>query len=284
MVGTTGPTDPPLVPLINGQTDGVVDPFDRGLHYGDGLFETLAVRDGRPCLWRYHVERLQAGCRRLGLTPPEVGILYDEALAVTAGQPDAVLKIIVSRGPGARGYAPRDSASPTRWLACLPLPARVREWQRHGVRLIRCRTRLGTNPQLAGIKHLNRLEQVLAAAELASAGADEGLMCDADDHAVEGTCTNLYVLLGDRLVTPPLNRCGVEGVVRRVVLETAQTLGQPVDVVPIDFDELLGAERVFLSNSLAGIVEVARLDAREFPVGEALPAVLAAAQQQVFGS
>jgi 4-amino-4-deoxychorismate lyase len=259
--------------LINGQPGEHVSALDRGLHYGDGLFETLAVRDGEPQLLERHLHQLADGCRRLHLPAPDAAVLTREARQLCAGASRAVLKIVVTRGQGTRGYriTPADTATTaergTRILMLLPAPQLVAADYRDGIALRLCHARLGTNPALAGIKHLNRLEQVLARAEWDDPEIREGLMLDATGAVIEGTMSNLFVVRASGLLTPELSQCGVAGVMRGLIIDTAQALGIPVSVTRVLPEYLAAADEVFMSNSLIGIWPVQRIEQTEYVVG-----------------
>lgn len=265
----------PDVTLIDGVPVGTIPAADRGLQYGDGLFETIAVVEGRPRLWERHVERLRAGCERLAIPMPPEGQLAEEASRLTrrADRADrAVLKLILTRGEGGRGYRPPDSPRPRRILRLTPWPDYPEAWRSDGVRVRYCETRLGHQPLLAGLKHLNRLEQVLARAEWSDPDVAEGLMLDLDGRVVEGTQTNLFALLEGRLVTPPLNRCGVAGVVREVAIESAAAVGFEVVESVLLPEQLAAADGLFLTSSLAGIWPIRELagvsmDPKRIPAG-----------------
>jgi 4-amino-4-deoxychorismate lyase len=271
----------PDTSLIDGIPAVVVPAADRGLQYGDGLFETIAVVDGRPCLWDRHLARLRAGCLRLAIPLPDPDLLQAEVLSLAKGQGRSVLKLTVTRGEGGRGYRPPHPARPRRILRLHPWPAHPPAWRSAGVRVRYCRTRLGHQPLLAGLKHLNRLEQVLARAEWDDPDIGEGLMLDLDGTVVEGTQTNLFVLTAGRLVTPLLDRCGVNGVVRQVVIETAWMQGLAVEEARLTPAELAQADALFLASSLAGLWPVRELDGRVLDPrgipGELSRTVLAAA-------
>jgi len=271
----------PDTSLIDGIPAVVVPAADRGLQYGDGLFETIAVVDGRPCLWDRHLARLRAGCLRLAIPLPDPDLLQAEVLSLAKGQGRAVLKLTVTRGEGGRGYRPPHPARPRRILRLHPWPDHPPAWRSAGVRVRYCRTRLGHQPLLAGLKHLNRLEQVLARAEWDDPDIGEGLMLDLDGTVVEGTQTNLFALTAGRLVTPLLDRCGVNGVVRQVVIETAWMQGLAVEEARLTPAELAQADALFLASSLAGLWPVRELDGRVLDPrgipGELSRTVLAAA-------
>ncbi|HEY3643992.1 MAG TPA: aminodeoxychorismate lyase [Gammaproteobacteria bacterium] len=252
---------------IDGQAAEALPLTDRGLHYGDGLFETLAVRAGHIRRLDMHLERLDAGCERLGILKPDGRQLRRELDAACQGQSQAVLKLMLTRGSGGRGYRPPVEPQVTRILFRYPWPDYPRDWSEQGIELRICRTRLGLNPALAGLKHLNRLEQVMARAEL-SDGRQEGLMLDADGSVIEGTMTNLFASPAEgRLVTPDLALTGVAGVTRRHILERAREEGLRVEVRSLTLDELLESREIFVCNSIAGVWPVQRIEAHSYPVG-----------------
>jgi 4-amino-4-deoxychorismate lyase len=239
---------------INGESGRRVDPSDRGLQYGDGLFETMRVRGGRIRLLGYHLERLLDGCRRMSIDPPRPPSLRRELTARAKPHADAVLKLIVTRGPGARGYRPsgRERCTRVLSLSAPPSPDASRDPQR--VRI--CSTPVGSNPALAGLKTLNRLESVMARAEWTSARIWEGLMRDLDGDLVCGTMSNLFVRRGSMLTTPVLDRCGIAGVMRRWVLDQAAALGLHPRERRLTLRHLQNASEVFMTNAVAGIVSV----------------------------
>ncbi len=261
-----------LATRINGAPGEAVSVHDRGLHYGDGLFETVAVAEGRPLLWERHLARLSAGAARLHMPMPEAATLTDEAHQLCHGHARAVLKVLLTRGSGGRGYAPPHAVLPTRVLAVYPWPAAVHGRADAGVRVCVCRTRLGSNPALGGIKHLNRLEQVLARAEWSQEYA-EGLMLNGEGDVIEGTMSNVFAVLDGGLVTPDVACCGVAGVMRALLIERARAI-LPVDVTRVPLADLVRATEVFLTNSIIGIWPVTQLvgaapggGARTYPVG-----------------
>lgn len=255
--------------LIDGQRTELVAADDRGLHYGDGVFETIATVKGRPQLWSRHMARLVEGCRRLAIPPPDENLLRAEAEQLMAiPQERAVLKIIVTRGSGGRGYRPPAACQPRRLLYLSPWPEYPASWARHGVEVHLCGTRLACNPALAGIKHLNRLEQVLARAEWDDPAIAEGLMLDTDGHVIEGTMSNLWLVQEGCLLTPSLERCGVAGVMRAHLLAQARELGLACSEAVLELSDLEQAEEVFLSNSLIGIWPVRRAGPWHYAPGE----------------
>jgi 4-amino-4-deoxychorismate lyase len=252
--------------MINGEMTEQLAATDRGLHYGDGLFETVAIINGRPRLWSHHMERLQHGCAVLRLPPPDLQQLHAEALALCISAERAVLKLVLTRGSGGRGYRPPPKVTPQRLLFRYPWPDYPDLAQ--GVRLRLCQTPLACNPVLAGIKHLNRLEQVMARAEWEDPAVHEGVMCDLDGWVREGTMSNLFWVEEGRLYTPDLSRCGVAGVMRAQVMALARDLGIGVESAEITPQTLAQADEIFLTNSLIGIWPVGHFAGRDFSPGE----------------
>lgn len=238
--------------LINGQAASQIDVRDRGFQYGDGVFETIACRNGQLQFWQAHMQRLQGACERLNLPViPEQQWLDDIASLQPRG--DAVIKLILSRGVSGRGYAYSDSEQqPVRVCAVYPWPDYPQQNQQ-GIRVMICKTPLSINPALAGIKHLNRLDNVLARNEWRDAGIAEGLMLDHQQHVVEGTMSNVFCVLDDQLYTPSLEQCGVRGVMRKQIIQLARSQGITVNEIDISLQNFLQMDEICVSNSLIGI-------------------------------
>jgi 4-amino-4-deoxychorismate lyase len=255
--------------LVNGAPTSCVDASDRGFQYGDGVFTTLPVRQGVPMFLPLHLARLERDCGRLSIPFPGRDVLLQDACILCKTRPDGVLKIQITRGIGGRGYRPPEQSVPTRVLGIHPPPDYPPELWTEGVEVRFCRTRLGINPSLAGVKHLNRLEQILARMEWPMGEIREGLMLDMDGRVTEGTMTNLFAARGGVLFTPKLDLCGVVGIMRALVCEGAGELGLAVEETRITPDELYAADELFLTNSVIGVWPVCRLEGRIFPVGQA---------------
>lgn len=238
--------------LVNGAPSVAVSAFDRGFSYGDGLFETVRFAHGVAPLWSRHMARLGDGCARLRLPVPSAELLLREALSVVNGIDNAVVRITVTRGLGERGYAPPAAPEMTRVVAGFDAPAMMGEAYAEGVRVRWCDTRLAAQPLLAGMKHLNRLEQVLARAEWSDPAVAEGLVCDTEGFVVSGTMTSVFVVLDGDLVTPAVDRCGVAGVARAEILAARPDV-RVRRFVPAD---MARASEVFLSSSVRGILPV----------------------------
>ena len=265
--------------LVNGRETGV-DPSDRGLAYGDGLFETMASVDGRIRWLDYHLERLELGCRRLAIEAPDPEVVRAEVAAHCPRSGRSIVKLIVTRGPGERGYRPPDAPKPSRILGFLAWPEIPSSHYSRGVRVRVCALRLGVSPALADLKHLCRLEQVLAHVELRGHDVEQGLLLDTTEHVVGGSSSNVFAVRGDELLTPAVTRNGIAGVMRRVVLETAPLVGLVPHEAELTLRDLNDSDELFVTNALIGIWPVARLDERAFDRG---PATLRLMQHLGYG-
>lgn len=241
--------------LINGIASREIDIQDRGLQYGDGLFETIAVRDGIPLRWEHHMQRLLTSCERLKLPLPDEPLLRHEVeqLIRSNAADRAVIKILYTRGTSQRGYKLPEPTMPTRVISLSAWPDFPENYYRQGIQLCICETRLGSNSLLAGMKHLNRLEQVLARAEWDDAAIAEGIMCDQTGNVIEGTMSNLFLVRQGALYTPSLDQAGVAGVMREAVLDSAEKLAIQTHIATLTMEDVLAAEEVFMTNSLIGI-------------------------------
>ncbi|MCO8170022.1 aminodeoxychorismate lyase [Pseudomonas sp. 21LCFQ02] len=251
---------------VDGQPADSLALANRGLAYGDGLFETIAVRAGQPLLFDRHVQRLAVSCQRLGIEA-DLALIRAEMTRFARQLDAGVMKLILTRGDSQRGYAPAAGAAPRRILQGSPAPVYPAGHFAQGVRLYECQTRLAEQPLLAGIKHLNRLEQVLARAEWQTPEFAEGLMRDTSGRPVEGVYSNLFVVRDGRLITADLLRCGVAGVMRAELLDQAPTLGIAVEVRDLSMSDLEQADELFVCNSVYGIWPVRGFAQLNWPVG-----------------
>jgi 4-amino-4-deoxychorismate lyase len=245
---------------IDGVPGAALPADDRGLQYGDGVFETMLVRGRRPRFLDAHLARLSQGCTRLGISIASLAVLRAEIdAAVATAPPLAVLKIIMTRGSARRrGYAPQGDETPRRVVSLWHAPPRDPALD-HGVDLHVATIRLGENPALAGIKHLNRLENVLAAAESTGHGVFESLMLDASGTLVSGAMSNVFLVRGGGVATPLIQRCGVAGVMRGIVLRECAALGLAAAEERLTLDDLYSAAGVFITNARIGVVPVRRV-------------------------
>ncbi len=250
--------------LVNGEISNLIGTDNRGLNYGDGLFETLLVNNGRPRQWQAHMDRLGIGCERLGLAMPPQAILLREVQTVSAGQADIVVKIVLTRDGHGRGYAPPISQNCTRIVSSHTLPDGIAETAREGVRATICDLRLAIQPALGGIKHLNRFEQVLASAELRERQVPEGVLLDRDNNVISAIAANIFLVMDNALLTPRLDLCGVRGVVRGQILNQ---FGARCEQRRIQVDLLQEADEVFICNTLRGIIPITAIDEQLYRIG-----------------
>ncbi|MTI14663.1 aminodeoxychorismate lyase [Sansalvadorimonas verongulae] len=236
--------------LVDGEPADVVPVSDRGFQYGDGVFETIRVVNGRLPLKLLHFRRLQRGCDRLRL-PLQMPALEQQVERFIQGCEDGVLKITVTRGSGGRGYNPLGAKGRT-VLGLFPRTPAANDWVNDGVRVKVCETRLGHSPTLAGLKHLNRLEQVLARGEFTTQDFAEGMVLDIHDNVIEGTMSNVFLVASGDVLVPDLSLCGVEGVMRQWLIDS---FSQNVlfRVGQYTLDDVRQADEVFFANSVMGI-------------------------------
>lgn len=246
--------------LVDGEPVHQLNVSDRGLQFGDGLFETLAVADGRPCQLHAHIDRLEKGCRRLHLAIPDRRRLEDDITKVCRQCADGVLKIYWTAGDSARGYRRPATVTPRLVIQLSERPrSQTRAWK-----IVTCSHRWSENPVLTGIKHLNRLDQVLASSELNGTDCQEGLMLGQDGRVVSGTMSNLFVQAGDLLSTPVIDTAGILGVTRSLVMCAANDIGRAVVETRIGLEDLATADALYLCNSLIGIIRVGAFGDRVF--------------------
>ena len=249
--------------LIDGAPADRIPALDRGLAYGDGLFESIRFVGAAAPLWSRHMQRLGESCTRLRMPVPDVAQLWREALEVTRDMSQSVVRITVTRGIGERGYGLPESPQPMRVVAAFTPPQVANEIYAQGVRMRVCDLRLAEQPLLAGMKHLNRLEQVLARAEWNDPAIAEGVLCDSHGRVISATMANLFAIVDGVLQTPAVDRCGVAGVARAEVL----AVYPQAQVGRVTLDALLGASEVFLSSSVRGILPVHSLGEQVYVPG-----------------
>lgn len=262
----------------NGRPIEAISIDDRSVQYGDGVFETIAIRDGRPRLWDLHVQRLQAGCDRIGIDVPAANLLYHDLLTAlsrtTTDTRYATAKILVTAGDGPRGYV-RSPASSSNVLMgtfeSTPLP---RHRYSKGVDTIVCETRASVHSRLGGIKSLNRLEQVMARREWSSDAYFEGLMLDPDENLVCGTMCNVFTVHGNALSTPRTDRSGITGIMRQHILSLLEANDIACNERPLSVDDVLGADEVFLCNSQIGAVPVRSVAGAQLGAGDVARTVM----------
>lgn len=254
---------------INGEPCSQLSAQDRGLLYGDGLWETLPVTAGQPQLLQAHMKRLQTGLDALAIRA-DSGAIAQQARDLAQPYTSAVMKIMVTRGIGQRGYNPTTATTPTLIIDINerePLTAAAHKQQQHGIQVGICQhTRLGAQPLLAGFKHLNRLEQVLARAEMHDEW-QEALVQDYAGNIIEGTMSNVFFLLPDTTwVTPDLSQCGIAGVMREQVLAAFHVMHIRCAVRNVSLEEAQRATGLFMCNSLVGIWPVCKFSGQTLTI------------------
>ncbi|MDX2506696.1 MAG: aminodeoxychorismate lyase [Gammaproteobacteria bacterium] len=267
--------------LINGKQQTLIDVADRGLSYGDGLFETIAYVDGALHNWYLHWQRLKFGAQRLVIELPdelhilsqidtELSSLSEPELLQNKQNMNRVIKVIVTRGQGGRGYLFPQPQNCTVIISAHPWPQRAMQDYTQGVHAMVCQTCLAIQPALAGIKHLNRLEQILGRNEFHHSDYQEGIMLACSDDCsenpsrqdplmVEGTSSNLFFVYKGKLCTPKIHTCGVLGTIREAILLLAPQIGIAAQQGNYPLQQLREATEVFFTNSVYGILPIATI-------------------------
>ncbi|GGD78346.1 aminodeoxychorismate lyase [Lacimicrobium alkaliphilum] len=252
--------------LINGQPQNSLSAADRAVQYGDGIFTTIKVEQGAPQLWPLHYQRLTKGLQILGIDFNSWDKVQDAINCQAQEAQNAVLKLLISRGEGGRGYQTPEMQQPLWILTVHPMPEHYQKWQQQGIELGLSEIQLARQPKLAGIKHLNRLEQVLVKMHVPDDGPEEMLVCDTQGMIVECSASNLFWQINGVWYTPDLCYCGVAGVMRERILQHFKTVGSPVMQVQASPRILQQAQAVLLCNSLMGIVPVRRYKHYNFAI------------------
>lgn len=257
--------------LINGVEAEYIRVYDRGLQYGDGLFETILCHHRSLYYWPQHYQRLQQSAEKLKLDCPPQNLLLDEINQLLSGSnSSSAVKIILTRGNSERGYAFTDSQAGRRILLCSELPsdysALIAGKLDEG-RLFVCRTQASINETLAGLKHLNRLENVIARNEFGDDCMD-GLMLNADNHVVEGCMSNLFAIKGNEVFTPDVARSGVNGIMRGRIMAIIEQLDYPLHIRAMTLTEVVNMDTLFITNSLIGMRAVTAVAEKDFPTSE----------------
>ncbi|BET97260.1 aminodeoxychorismate lyase [Xenorhabdus taiwanensis] len=248
---------------INGNQCDHIPVNDRAVQFGDGCFTTIRVEQGIPALLPLHIKRLQKGVEKLFMPALSWFQLENHIKQVVKGCGSGVLKVILSRGTGGRGYSFVDTITPTQILSLSPYPERYVTQRQTGVALTLSPIPMGINPYLAGIKHLNRLEQVLIKRFIEQSGADEALVLDSDGLLVECGTANIFWRKGKNVYTPDLSQCGVEGVMRQKIIELLAKSDYSLSCVMRYPEALAYADEVIICNSLMPVLPVSRIQAHK---------------------
>ncbi|MDH5485031.1 MAG: aminodeoxychorismate lyase [Gammaproteobacteria bacterium] len=254
--------------LINGISTSSIDSRDRGFQYGDGLFETLLYVRGKIFFWQQHMQRLTTGCERLGLPVVDEAQWLADIEQLSLGADKAVIKLMLTRGIGGRGYKLPEAVDTTRITARYDFVDYPLENTEQGVQTIICKTPVSVNASLAGLKHINRLDNVLARNEWSDPDIMEGLMMDDRGNIIEGTMTNVFCVKDNVVYTPRLDRAGIDGIIRNEIIRLAGEQEIVVKQEDISVNDLQEMDEVFLTNSLAIIWPVIKINNRVFVKGE----------------
>lgn len=249
--------------LINGEFQESISPLDRGFAYGDGVFRTMRVKGGMPIIWHSHYQKLVSDCASIGIVCPSAALIMDDIQKLfiddVLDNKVSVAKIIITRGVGERGYLTPPITTPLRVVLKTKMPTYISQNVKNGVALTICETRLARQKQLAGVKHLNRLENILARMEWRDESIFDGLLMDDLGHVVEGTACNIFARFGQELHTPILDECGVAGVARSQILALSKPLNLFVKELKFDLVHLMNADEIIISNSLYGAFQVVKI-------------------------
>ena len=267
--------------LINGISAEYLPVTDRGLQYGDGIFETIACEDTHPVFMSQHLQRMENAAGKLDIKyPGRHWLEQDIRRLLVDNSGKCVIKVILTRGTGKRGYRYDPGQAATRICTRSSWPDHVAEWRDHGIIVRFCNTPVSMNPVLAGIKSLNRLENVIASGELGIAH-DEGFMSDIDGHVLEGTMSNLFAVVENTLVTPDLSRGGIKGIIREQILDIAKNNNIKHEIRDVSKDELLSSGEIFICNSVAGICRVKQLEQQHYAQAKMTTIIKTELQQRI---
>ena len=254
--------------LINGIKQAQLPASDRAIQFGDGCFTTARIVEGKVCLLEAHLQRLRTACEKLFIPFAQWTALENEMTDQAHGVERGVLKVIITRGSGGRGYSAAGCQDPVRILSVSAWPAHYDRWRQEGITLALSPVRLGRNPQLAGIKHLNRLEQVLIRSHLEQTDADEALVLDSEGFITECCAANLFWRQGKDVFTPRLDQAGVNGLMRQFCLRQLAHSGFRVVEVQAREAALADADEIVVCNALMPVVPVRQYGPHHFILRE----------------
>lgn len=255
--------------LVNGEFNQSISPLDRGFAYGDGIFRTIRMQGGVPINWHLHYPKLVEDCAAINIVCPNAKIFIDDLerlfMQDAINNDLSVAKIIITRGQGQRGYATPAITTPLRVVIKSDMPVYPEQYLFEGIKLHVCTTTLAKQPLLAGVKHLNRIENVMARMEWHDETLFDGILLDQDGHVIECTMSNIFARFGDTLLTPELNNCGVAGVTRALIMGFATALDLTIQTAQFNLDKLITADEIIICNSLYGALQVKQIDNQTWP-------------------
>ncbi|SGY91678.1 aminodeoxychorismate lyase [Moritella viscosa] len=242
--------------IINGSPSQDVAIADRGFNFGDGHFTTIKIAAGQALLLDLHLARLQQACAALVIEFTQwnelLAVITQQALVLRGG----VLKVTITRGEGGRGYSTLGCSRANWFLQHRSIPAQYSDWAREGIELMLCEYQQTVNPALAGLKTLNRLDQVMIKQELDANGMNDGLVCSTDGYVIETSVANVFWVIGGKVYTPSTERSGVEGVMKTHISNLLNKLGFSLKTGDYTISNVLAADEIFITNSVMEVVPV----------------------------
>ncbi|MDD8057967.1 aminodeoxychorismate lyase [Shewanella sp. ER-Te-42B-Light] len=253
---------------VNQVANSTVSPFDRGLAYGDGVFATMrtasANQTAAVLFIDNHLSRLQQSCLRLGMHWQASDALVSQLLSLATQYPQHCIKLLLTRGEGGRGYQAPAQPQINEIVSVTAIPEHYYQWQQQGIALALSPITLARQPLLAGMKHLNRLEQVLIKSQSLVAKTQDWLVCDTDGWVIESSMANIFAIINGKVVTPAITHAGVSGVMREQFIDALLQDGFEVMVKPMRYGDITAAEHIVITNSLFGVVDVHTIDQCQF--------------------
>ena len=235
-----------------------ISPFDRAFQYGDGIFRTFVVDNKKALLWKYHYKKIVADCLAMKITPPKENDLLSDIRSLFKSKNKSVGKFIISRGSSERGYKFNEDITHNRFLIKTKMPSYPKEYFKIGVNLYVCKQKL--NPSiLSGVKHLNRLENIMARREWKGDRYVDGILLDQNGHVIECVSSNIFMRIGKTIYTPKITHVGIKGVTRELIIKISAQLGFKIKEITFDLNKLLASDEVFITNSLFGVLQVKKI-------------------------
>lgn len=240
--------------LING-TFKKISPFDRAFQYGDGIFRTFVVENKKVLHWKHHYQKIVEDCLALKIIPPKEKDLLIDIDTLFKSNKKSVGKFIISRGNSERGYKFSEDIVHNRFLIKTEMPIYPKEYFEQGVNLFVCKQKLSTSI-LSGVKHLNRLENIIARQEWKGDYYFDGILLDQHGHVIECISCNIFMRIGNTIYTPKIKQVGIKGVTRGLIIKTSIKLGFKIKETTFKLDKLLQSDEVLITNSLFGVLQV----------------------------
>ena len=255
---------------VNGKISKTIDIQDRSVQYGDGVFETIAVYDKKPEFWIDHFKRLKKGCKILKIKCPSEKFLKKEIkkFFTKLKLKKFILKIIISRGKGGRGYKLPETMKPVRILGMYKWPNYPKKNISEGVNLNICKTKLSQQPSLSGIKHLNKLEQIIARSEWTNKFISESIMLDNKNNVVEGTMSNIFGIKNNNFIVPEIKFAGIHGIMRKIIIDILKRKKEKYLIKEINIQSFLKMDEIFICNSIFGVWPVIKIKNKKFLFGQ----------------